>query len=248
MTAAAVRATIARRTMTVAPTPSTHRRTRAGWVVALILAITLIVQSAVLDGAWTPDRDAGSGKVAAQTRDVPAFSRVDLAGSNRVTVRAGETQSVVVRGDDNLLGHVTTSVRGGTLMIDPVGDSRTKAPMRVEVGVPSLEALTLSGSGILVAENVHGRRLTVALPGSGVMHVSGSVTQLAVTLAGSGDAQLQRLVARDARATIEGSGRIAVHVARSLTASVSGSGAVMYSGHPARVTSNVTGSGAVIPG
>ena len=234
--------------MTVAPTPSTQRRTLAGWIVALILALALVVQFAVRDGSSTPDPNTGSGKVAAQTRDVPAFSRLDLTGSNRVTVRVGDRQSVVVRGDDNLLGHVTTRVRDGTLIIGTVGDIRTEAPMSVEVGVRSLEALTLSGSGIIVAENVQARGFTLSLPGSGVMHVSGAVTQLGVTLSGSGDAQLQQLVARDARASIEGSGRIAVHVTRNLAASVSGSGAVMYSGNPARVTSNVTGSGAVIPG
>ena len=183
--------------MTVIPTRSNHRRAAAGWVVALILAVALVVQHVALDGS-TSDGDSGSGVLSSQTRDVPTFSRLDLTGSNRVTVHVGTRPSVVVRGDENLLDHVTTRVRDGTLDIGSVGDIRTKAPMSVDVGVRSLEALTLSGSGIIVAENVHGRRFTLALPGSGVVHISGAVTRLGVTLGGSGDAQLQDLTARDA--------------------------------------------------
>jgi hypothetical protein len=234
--------------MTVAPTPTTHRRSAAGWVVALILAIALVVQCAALDRSSTFDGDEGSGVLATRSRNVPSFNRLDLAGANRLTVRVGERTSVVVRGDDNLLGHVTTRVRDDTLAIGSVGDIRTKAPMSVVVGVPSLDSLTLSGSGIIVAENVSGRRLAIALPGTGVVHVSGTVTRLRVTLDGAGDAQLRALTAREAHASIAGSGRIALHVTRSLVGSVSGSGAITYRGDPERVTSNVTGSGAVMPG
>jgi hypothetical protein len=74
------------------------------------------------------------------------------------------------------------------------------------------------------------------------------VTRLRVTLDGAGDAQLRALTAREAHASIAGSGRIALHVTRSLVGSVSGSGAITYRGDPERVTSNVTGSGAVMPG
>jgi Putative auto-transporter adhesin, head GIN domain len=77
------------------------------------------------------------------------------------------------------------------------------------------------------------------------VRASGTVARLGVSLGGSGDAQLGQLVARDVRAVLNGSGRIAVHATNTLQASVPGSGTIVYSGHPAHVTTSITGSGAI---
>ena len=59
----------------------------------------------------------GSGIPASETRELPPFNRVELAGSNQVTIRVGGEQSVVVHADDNILDRVTTRVSGGKLSI-----------------------------------------------------------------------------------------------------------------------------------
>jgi hypothetical protein len=187
----------------------------------------------------------GSGTAAAQTRHVAAFSRIDLAGSNDVAVHVGGLQSVVVHADDNLLGQVITQFRGRTLVIGTRGSITTKTPMRVDISVPSLEVLTLSGSGALTAQNIQAMHVSVRLPGSGIIRASGTVEQLDVSLDGSGDAQLEQLVAHDVRAVLTGSGRIVTHARDSLRASVPGSGTIVYRGHPAHVTTSITGSGTI---
>jgi Putative auto-transporter adhesin, head GIN domain len=179
---------------------------------------------------------------------LPRFSRLDLAGSTNVTVVAGGRQSVVVRADSNLISHVTTHVVAGTLVIGTTGNFTTRSPMNVQVSVPSLTAVTLSGSGEISVSKIEAARLTVTLPGSGVLYASGTATRLDVTLGGSGLAQLSNLIARDAHAAVTGSGLIRVTATAKLKATVSGSGAVIYSGNPSQVTRNVTGTGAAIPG
>ncbi len=57
---------------------------------------------------------AGSGVAETQTRTVAEFSRLDLTGSNMVTVVVGGRQSIVVHADSNLIGHVTARVVGAT--------------------------------------------------------------------------------------------------------------------------------------
>jgi hypothetical protein len=165
-----------------------------------------------------------------------------------VTIAVGAAQKVAVTADDNLIRRVTTRVLGDRLVVGTTGSFATKSPMRVEVTVPSLRSLTLSGSGILVAEGVDAKSLDVSLPGSGVLRASGTAGKLRVSLGGSGDAQLAGLAAKDVTAVLGGSGRILVQALDSLDASVSGSGVVMYSGNPQHVTSTVTGSGAIIRG
>ena len=244
--------------MTVAPTPlhgrhAPHRlpfALGAVLVLALIaIAVVLLIRYEVFGGSSSSNSVQGSGVAATQTRELERFSSVELAGSNNVVVHVGGKQSVVVHADDNLLRHVTTQVQAGNLIIgNTSGSFTTKSPMSVEVSVPSLEALTLTGSGVISTTGIKTASLTVRLSGSGVLRASGSATRLDVSVGGSGDAQLEQLAARDAHAVVSGSGRILVRATNSLDAAVPGSGAIIYSGNPAHVTTSITGNGAVTAG
>jgi len=221
-------------------------------LVALLVAVLVLaaigVALLVHRGGSSSTGVQGSGVPATQTRSVARFSSLDLAGSNNVTVVVGARQSVVVHADSNLIGHVTTRVGAGTLVIDDTGSFTAKSPMSVDVSVPALAAVTLSGSGQIFISGIHAPRLTVSVPGSGRLSAAGTVTALDVTLEGSGRAQLSELTARDVHAVLPGSGLIQVTATTSLDAAVPGSGAIMYGGHPSEVTTSITGSGAVTPG
>ena len=196
----------------------------------------------------SPDFDmlVGSGVPASERRELPPFDAVELAGSNQVTIRSGGEQSVVVHADDNLLDRVTTRVSNGTLVIgNEAGGFTTRNPIRVDVVVPSVNELTLSGSGTIDAAGIDVDELTVALSGSGAVSASGRAQRIDVELNGSGDVQLHDLVARDVRATMSGTGRIAVHATDSLEAAVPGTGSIVCTGSPSQVRKSVTGVGSV---
>lgn len=227
---------------------------RPALVVALVVSLTAVlvlagVVVALLARGSSPFTGLrGSGVAASQTRDLPAFAGVNLTGSNKVIVTVGGRQSVVVHADSNLVKHVTTKVEAGTLLIGTTGSFTTRSPMTVDVTVPALTALTLSGSGQISVTGVQARQLTVLLPGSGLLTGSGTVTRLDVSLSGSGLAQLTGLEARDVHAVVSGSGLIRVTATHILNAIVSGTGAINYSGNPAQVNRDVTGTGAITPG
>jgi len=224
-----------------------------GYITALILALVavlvlvLVLVALLARGGSSSSGVQGSGVAATQSRVLAAFSSLDLAGSNDVTVVVGGRQSVVVHADSNLMHNVTTRVVAGTLVIGTTGSFTPRSPMSVEVSVPSLAAVDLSGSGEISVTGIDAPRLTVTLPGSGAFYAGGTVTQLDVTLGGSGLAQLDNVVARDVHAVVTGSGLIRVTATTSLNAAVSGSGAIIYSGNP-QVTSSITGSGTVTGG
>ncbi len=228
--------------------PGTARR---GWL-AVVLAVIItgllaaVVVLLVHDQAPLGSRVRGSGLAATQARSLPAFSKVELAGSNNVIVTVGGRQSVTVHADSNLLRSVTTTVSSQTLVIGTTGSFTTESPMSVVVTVPSLTAATLSGSGTIAISGVHTAQLTLTLPGSGILRASGTVTRLDVTLSGSGEALLTDLAASHVRATVAGSGMINVTATRSLYAEITGSGTISYRGNPPQLTTNVTGSGTVL--
>lgn len=216
----------------------------AGLAALVAIAATVLVADVFRSSPGSEVR--GSGVAASEARALPAFDRVELSGSNNVVIRVGAKQRVVVHTDDNLVGRVMTNVEKGTLVVgDEPGSYTTKSPTYVEITTPSLRGLTLSGSGVVSAVGIDSPWLKVALPGSGLVRASGRAEGLDVALGGSGDAQLGQLVAKDAKVVVSGSGRADVTATKSLEAAVSGTGAILYGGHPDGLKTSVTGVGAI---
>jgi hypothetical protein len=211
----------------------------------LLLTVALAVVLLVREESSSTALE-GSGVSVTQTRTLPPFQAVELAGASEVTVHVGESQVVEVQADDNLVDRITTKVVGGALVIETRGSFTAVSPMTVSVAVPDLEAVTLSGSGAVRINGVNQQELQVQLPGDGLVAVTGEVDRLEASLAGTGDAQLQELIARDVVASVPGTGRLQVYATRSLDASVAGTGAIFYTGNPSDVKQSVTGTGAIV--
>ena len=214
-----------------------------------VLLLAMILVDRIFFASSTHSGGTGSGHAATQSRTVPPFTAVDLAGANNVIVRVGAKRSVVVHADDNLLGRVTTRVRSGTLEIATTpGNLNAKTPMYVTVAVPTLDALRITGAGNVSATGIDSPKLTVSLPGSGNIDAKGTAKTLAVSVGGAGMVVLRGLTARDATATLGGNGTIMLTATRSLTAKVTGTGTIFYGGSPQHVTQAVTGTGTISPG
>jgi hypothetical protein len=59
----------------------------------------------------------GSGPVVAQERDVSGISGVELAMSGTLHISMGNTTSLRIEAQDNLMEYIETEVRGGMLQI-----------------------------------------------------------------------------------------------------------------------------------
>jgi hypothetical protein len=221
-------------------------RALAVLVVLLLGGIVVLVLVDRSSNTSTSQGATGSGVAATQARSLPPLTGVDVAGANNVVVRVGAPQSVIVHADSNLLGRVTTQVTSGGLVIgNTPGTLNTRSPMFVAVSVPSLDALTVQGSGNISVAGINSPSLTVRIPGSGTIHAAGTTALLDVGIGGSGTVVLSRLMARDATASIDGSGSIVLTATHRLDASISGSGTILYTGNPAQVTKSVSGSGTI---
>ena len=164
----------------------------------------MLVRPAGLSFSFS-DPEHGSGVAATQTRSVAPFTGIYLPGVSTVSVHVGVKQTVVVHADSNLIARVTTDVRNGTLVIAERGNFSNERPVSVEVTVPRLDGVALSGSGHVNVEGARARKFTVRESGSGALTVTGAVEELDTSLSGSGNVQLQDLAARDVKATLSGS-------------------------------------------
>lgn len=230
------------------------RAARALLLAACALALPAMpVLASPLD--WiSGDSIQGSGKLQKQAREVGSFNGVALNVPGNVELRIGNTDSVTIEADDNILPLIDTAVENGTLRIRPARRNANFRQTRLTIVIQArhVERVSVGGSGNITASGLRGERLrfdvggsgsidvrdldgrmvAVAIGGSGSFKGQGKTEQLTASIGGSGNIQAGRLAARDVQVSIGGSGAAEVWAKDELTISIGGSGEVSYYGEP----------------
>jgi hypothetical protein len=190
----------------------------------------------------------GSGVMGQENRQVGEFSSVVVDGSVELHYQRSSKAYVKVSGDQNLIPIITTTNKNGVLLINSTRSYQPLLPLLVEVGSPTLKALTLEGSGDTQLKDMDGSDFRLDLNGSGHVSLQGKVDRVSLNIDGSGDVNAKNMTSQTTEIKITGSGDITTTTRRSLNASITGSGNVSYYGHPGQVVKDVTGSGDISPG
>jgi hypothetical protein len=212
--------------------------------------------------------EPGSGNVITQTREVSDFLAIDVRYPAQVFIKQGNTESVKIEAEDNLLPGLQTRVRNSTLDIFYRSENgkhvNPRKPVRITIVVKDLAEVdfssageltiqglktdsldvSLSGAGNLKLDDIQVKYLGVSLSGAGSMTASGTADDLNMTISGFGDFKGAELHDKNARVDISGAGSATVWVDDDLTAQVSGAGSVSYYGS-ASVTKQISGVGGV---
>jgi hypothetical protein len=217
-----------------------------------LIALLIIISMPLFACSITfnsPQTIRGSGVLASESRPVSGFDAIELVGSADVNVSFGETESVVVEAEDNILPLIETRVRGGRLVINWKPNTSVSAtkPVLVTVTMKSLEAASIPGSGSITIAGMNAGKVKFDLRGSGNITADGTADSVDVSFGGSGNILCGDLQARSARVKLTGSGNVEVFASESLDVTLNGSGSVTYSGNPAQVHKSVPGSGSIEP-
>jgi hypothetical protein len=208
----------------------------------------------------------GNGQPALETRPLEDFGEVDSSGAFDVRIEHGDSYSVAISIDSNLLPLVETSVVGSTLRIGSRYHLAHALPgPHVMVRMPAVGAATLSGSGHLAVVSVHetrpvalrlfgsghvdfdGRAPTVSvhLDGSGDVNLAGSAEGVVLDLSGSGTIDAANLLANAGSIDLDGSGNVRATINGPVDASLSGSGDIDLFGNITLQRSSKSGSGSI---
>ena len=232
-----------------------------------ILAISLTACNRVQVSFGGANAVVGSGKVVSETREVSGFTSVHVSGSGQAQITVGDSDSLVIEAEDNILPLIETNVQNGQLSIGlkPNTSISTMRGIRYTITAKSLSGVetsgsadvtvansahadtftaTTSGSGAIQLSDVQAANLNVRTSGSGNIDAAGKVDTAGITTSGSGNFSGGNLQCATATATTSGSGNVTLWVTGSLTARTSGSGHVRYYGQPT-VTRSESGSGRV---
>lgn len=231
------------------------------------ILIPLIITIAILTGACGVNIDLnierGSGNIITETRSMTGFDRVVLSGIGDVTIVQGDSESLEIEAEDNVIPHIRTTVANGVLEIGferraiiPTKPVKFRLTMR-EVrgldtrGVSNIEAndiqtdrleIGISGTGNVEISNLDSGELEIRISGAGNCALDGTVDRQEVTLSGAGNYEGDDLQSREAEVTIAGLGKVTLWATGSLDVTISGTGDVEYYGSP-QVTQKISGLG-----
>ena len=218
---------------------------------ALIGAVALSL--AACDGISITFNDSdskvkGSGVAASETRAVASFEAIDATGVGKLKLRIGDTDSLKVMADDNILPLIKTEVKDGVLTLSTKGATLSKTDIVFEITARRIKRLENSGTVSIDASGFNGGELAVETSGVGSIKLNGRVDSFKAELSGVGSLEADALAADRVDTHLSGVGSAHVRAEKSLRANVSGVGSLSWKGAATDVTTNVSGIGRVSKG
>lgn len=213
----------------------------------------------------------GNGDIRSERRNCEPFSSVNVNSVVSVELVSGDSYSIELQGDGNLLEYVISHVVDGELIVtmqDGIVFSSTRS-LKAIVTVPedglSIRRVTVGGTGsfssepVIRADSVYlhlqgtGRinarlevnQVNVMLNGTGDIALAGNCGYLQASLTGTGSLHAADLVSSNVNLNLSGTGHGKVYAKDVLIAILTGMGNLLYRGNPAKKSINSIGFGRV---
>lgn len=229
----------------------------------LLLSINLVAQP------WKTIK--GNGEIKKETREISAYTSLFSGGAIDIQIAYGNSNSVTLEADENLLPYIETSVENGRLSIKAKKNVNLQHRSKIiaHVSMTKITSLQVSGSSNIRGDGAFSNdgKTDISISGSGNIYLGfdsfkelrlstsgsgninlkrGSVNTIDAKVSGSGNIDCQNIISNDVNAAISGSGNVKVYANNSIDAKISGSGNVFYKGTATNIQSKVAGSGKVM--
>jgi hypothetical protein len=208
----------------------------------------------------------GSGVIVSREYDFSDFSEIEVSQAFQATITRGDTYSVVVRIDDNLVDRLLVEQDGNRVSIGLVQDTLLgQATLEADVTLPALTRLNAAGAasaqlnGFAAADDfaaeasgasrIHGDiaagNVTLRATGASTISLAGEGHAVAADASGASTIDLEEFAAVDANVVANGASSITVNLTGRLDAEASGASNVFYLGSPTLGNINTNGASTV---
>lgn len=231
----------------------------------LSFSILLGLGFLIVSGCSFAQGTKGDGNVVKQERSVSSFSGIDVGGAFEVILTQGDSESLVLEADENLLGFIDTEVRGSTLKIKTTKDINDFKALIVHITFKDLKELEISGACNLSGENTFKLGnlemdcsgasdialklavgdLNVDCSGASQIDLYGSADALYMDISGASGFDASDLEVKVCDADISGASHAKIFVTGELSADVSGAGSLKYKGDAVIKQHDVSGAGSM---
>jgi hypothetical protein len=207
----------------------------------------------------------GSGVITTQSRSVSGFNAVQIDGAGELIITQGESESLEIRAEDNIIDELTSEVQGTKLVLGyrdnflrntiipteritytltVIDLSEVTINGAADMEIDSLEtdvlALNINGAGQVSINQLMADDLTVHISGTATIEIAGQVAQQSITIDGAGNFEAGDLATSSTTVDINGLGNATVWATETLDISIDGGGNLRYYGLP-HITQDING-------
>ncbi|MFI5173138.1 MAG: head GIN domain-containing protein [Chitinophagales bacterium] len=200
---------------------------------------------------------------------VGEFKTLTVEGCMDVVFTQGPATEARFEGDERLIDNIVFEKKGDELIVkfkDKKAECSSTKSVKIYLSSPAVENINLAGSGDITSTNeinnnvsfaidlagsgnididLSASSLSADIAGSGNITVDGRTNKVDIDIAGSGDFMGNKFVVSEAEIDIAGSGNAYINTSGNISASIAGSGDVLYTGNPAKIKKDIAGSGKV---
>lgn len=202
-----------------------------------------------------------------QDRQVANFSEIEISSAIKVVLTQGNTEKLILEGDDEMLQRVITEVKGNTLIIRLKDGTYNKTTREITAfltfkNLSKIElsgAVTLSGTNPMkfndlnldcsgatkIDMNLTANKLDADFSGASTLKLEGNVQTLDLDISGASKIEASSLIAKNCFLDCSGASTVTIHVTDKLRAEGSGASKISYKGNPAVVETDMSGASKV---
>lgn len=188
----------------------------------------------------------GNDVVKTKTLPLKDFDRLSQKGFMDIDIKIGDTYSVVIEAEENLIDLIECTLIGSTLTFDFAKNIcfSTNKPMIAKITTPSLKNVLTVGCGDITVNNLDEPNFTATLQGSGDLLLQGKADRADLTLVGNGDIIASAMTVGNLAVSLMGNGDITALATETLDAKLMGNGDINIIGNPKKILSKqVYGNG-----
>ncbi|MEW6508486.1 MAG: head GIN domain-containing protein [Bacteroidota bacterium] len=203
------------------------------------LAVSFFITSCTFWGV------RGNGQLKTESRNIAEFTKLDASGSYSIKIKVGESPSLRIKAEENLLSLIRTRVKGNTLVIDNKKNLSPRKELLIEITTKDLTAIDCSGANDIEVVGISADKFELNLSGAGSIELEGKVDNFHGNLSGAGSISASSLIANKVYISVSGAASANVYAKEFLDAQVSGVGSINFYGNPQNTRTNVSGVGSI---
>ena len=202
-------------------------------LIAIGVTLIIVASAIILLGEWQPTNIVGSGNLVTQQKDFSGFSAIQVSSGFKVEISKSSFYSISITADDNIIDYIQVLKTGNTLHLGLQMGSYQSTTLQVEIELPELNSLELSGgtsgttegfsssepfvvelSGAskLEMQDINVGDFQVELSGASRLTAEGSGNDLLLIVSGASNLDLTNFPVTDTNLSLSGASKAAINI------------------------------------
>jgi len=206
-------------------------------LIVIVVAVVLVglISTVLFLGGLSPLGDVvGSGNLVTKEELFSDFTSVDAGSGFNLEISQSSSYRVLVTADDNVMDNIEISKSGNTLNVGVKwGSSLSSVTLKVEISMPELRRLELSGGSQGKIEDFSSANsFSIDLSGGSQLTGNGETDDLTIEASSGSRLDFTDFTAKDVNVKLDGGSHATINLDGTLDADLNGGSQLYYFGNP----------------